>query len=42
MSALVTNRQHPRLLLTVAGSVIMRAAQEDGIHSIDAAYVNAG
>lgn len=41
MTALVLNRQHPRLLLSVAASVVSRAAQ-DGMNSIDAAYVNAG
>ena len=41
IAALVTNRQHPRILLSVAASVVSRAAQ-DGKQSIDAAYVNAG
>ena len=41
ITALITNRQHPRILLSVAASVVSRAAQE-GKQSIDAAYVNAG
>ena len=41
ITALITNRQHPRLLLSVAAAVVSRAAQE-GLHSIDAAYVDAG
>ena len=41
MSALIMNRQHPRLLLSVAAAVVSRAAQ-DGIQSIDAAHVDAG
>ena len=40
MQALLRNRQHPRLLLTAAASVVSRAAQE-GVTSIDAAYVEA-
>ena len=40
MQALLKNRQHPRLLLTAAASVVSRAAQE-GVTSIDAAYVEA-
>ena len=40
MLALVKNRQHPRLLLNVAASVVRWAAQE-GIQSIDAVGVNA-
>ena len=38
MSALLRNRQHPRILLTAAASIVRRAAQE-GVASIDAAYV---
>ena len=40
MAALLENRQHPRILLTAAASVVSRAAQE-GVTSIDAAYVEA-
>ena len=40
MQALLRNRQHPRLLLTAAASVVSRAAQES-VTSIDAAYVEA-
>ena len=40
MSALLKNRQHPRILLTAAASVVSRAAQE-GMTSIDAACVEA-
>ena len=40
MAALLKNRQHPRILLTAAASVVSRAAQE-GVTSIDAAYVDA-
>lgn len=39
MAALLKDRQHPRILLTAAASVVSRAAQ-DGVASIDAAYVN--
>ena len=38
MTALINNRQHPRILLTAAASVVRRAAEE-GVTSIDAAYV---
>ena len=41
MAALVTNRQHPRVLLSVAASVVSRAVQE-GIQTIDATSVNEG
>ena len=41
MSALLKNRQHPRLLLRAAAEVLRRAAQED-VTLIDAAYVEAG
>ncbi len=40
MAALLKNRQHPRILLTAAASVVSRAAQE-GVTSINAAYVEA-
>jgi hypothetical protein len=40
MVALLKNRQHPRILLTAAASVVSHAAQE-GVTSIDAAYVEA-
>ena len=40
VAALLKNRQHPRILLTTAASVVSRAAQE-GVTSIDAAYVDA-
>ena len=40
MRSLLRNRQHPRILLTAAASVVSRAAQE-GVTSIDAAYVEA-
>lgn len=40
MAALLKNRQHPRILLATAASVVSRAAQE-GVASIDAAYVDA-
>ena len=39
VAALLINRQHPRILLTTAASVVSRAAQE-GLTSIDASYVN--
>lgn len=39
MEALLKDRQHPRILLTAAATVFSRAAQ-DGVTSIDAAYVN--
>ena len=41
MSALLKNRQHPRVLLTAAASVISRAALEE-VTSLDAAFVEAG
>ena len=40
MRALLNNRQHPRILLTAAASVVSGAAQ-GGVTSIDAAYVEA-
>ncbi len=40
MAALLKNRQHPRILLTAAASVVSRAALE-GVTSINAAYVDA-
>ena len=40
MSALLKNRQHPRILLTAAATVVSRAAQ-DGVTSIDAPFVEA-
>ncbi len=39
MAALLKNRQHPRVLLGTAASIVSRAAQ-DGLISIDAAYVD--
>ena len=38
ISALLRNRQHPRILLSAAASVVSRAAQEE-VTSIDATYV---
>ena len=40
MEALLKGRQHPRVLLSAAASVVSRAAQE-GITSIDGAFVEA-
>ena len=39
MQALLKNSQHPRILLTTAADVIIKAAQE-GIQPVDAAFVN--
>ena len=39
MAVLLKNRQHPRILLTTAASVVSRAAQE-GVTSLDATYVD--
>lgn len=41
MSALLKNRQHPRILLSTAARVVSRAAEED-VASIDAEYVESG
>lgn len=40
IAALLRNRQHPRVLLTAAASVVSRAAQE-GVTTIDTTYVEA-